>query len=69
MAAPQEWHVKEAKRNNSYEPTGILQPSGNIQYKRHTVRPGGCTMRHEYPAGKYIIHDMHKRDRLMQLLL
>ena len=30
--------MREAKRNGSYEPTGISQPSGNIKYKRHSVR-------------------------------
>lgn len=37
--------MREAKRNGSYEPTGISQPSGNIKYKRHSVRPAGCACR------------------------
>ena len=31
--------MKEAKRNDTFEPTGISTPSGNIKYRRHTVCP------------------------------
>ena len=38
--------MKEAKRNGTYEPTGISQPGGNIKYKRHTVRPARMQLQH-----------------------
>ena len=46
----QEHHVAEAKREDKYEPPGIVTPPGLIKYKKHEVSTHHTTLPHPLPA-------------------
>ena len=46
----QEHYVSVAKREDKYEPPGIVTPPGLIKYKKHEASALHTTLRHPLPA-------------------